>query len=305
MSARQKGFPVRYTLFMQKAVLILALALAASLLFAGAALCAEVAIYPKNPRQGDAAAVVVKGVGGEASIKALGREFTLYPYGGEMLGLMAVERDTKPGEHEVEIAAPGGKTLAKLKFRVEKRAFVEQHLKVDEKTVELSAEDLARADREKELINRALGARSPKTLWAGEFLRPVKGEVSSTFGLKRFYNGKGRSYHGGLDIAAPKGEPVKAAANGTVALAGDLFFTGNSVFVDHGHGLVTAYFHMDELFAGNGERVERGDILGKVGSTGRSTGPHLHWSVYVCGVKVDPESLNAALAKIPRKAEKP
>lgn len=278
---------------------VLALATLAILSYAGEAFCASLRFSPAKPRQGDVVAVWVEKVDDAqpgARLSAFGREFPLMPSGGGYFGLIAVDHDVKPGSHTVEAAKSGGRVVS-AKLTVAKRSFEEQHLKVDKKTVDLSKEDEERAERERVRINEALSARTPEKLWTGGFARPTGGEVSSTFGLKRYYNGKAKGYHGGLDIAAPRGAPVRAAGSGRVVLAGDFFFTGNTVFVDHGYGLLTAYFHMDELAVKDGERLEEGRIVGRVGSTGRSTGPHLHWSVYVSGVKADPESLLLVLGK--------
>lgn len=278
---------------------VLALAALAILIYAGEAFCAAIRFSPAKPRQGDVVAVWVEKVDDVepgARLSAFGRDFPLMANGKGYFGLIAVDHDVKPGSHPVEATGSGGRVVS-AKLTVAKRSFEEQHLKVDKKTVDLSKEDEERAERERVRINEALSARTPAKLWTGGFARPAGGEVSSTFGLKRYYNGKAKGYHGGLDIAAPRGAPVRAAGSGRVVLAGDFFFTGNTVFVDHGYGLLTAYFHMDELAVKDGERLEEGRIVGRVGSTGRSTGPHLHWSVYVSGVKADPESLLSVLGK--------
>lgn len=265
---------------------------------------AKVVFYPAEPRQGELAAISISGYkaakGEKASAVLLDRSFPLVANGkGELEGFIAVDRDAKPGKFELKILRGGGdgsQPLLSVKVGVGSRKFVEQHLKVDEKMVKLSPEDEARAARERVLINAAIGARSDADPMGSGYGRPVRGETSGVFGSRRFYNGRAGSYHGGLDIAAPKGETVHSTGGGKIVLAGDFFFTGNSVFVDHGGGLVTGYFHLDELSVKEGARVQPGEALGKVGSTGRSTGPHLHWSVYLCGVKVDPESLLAATA---------
>lgn len=254
---------------------------------------------PARPRVGEVALVTVSGVsigpGETASARLLDHEFPLRTVReGELTGLVAVERDAKPGSHKLEILLTSGKTsrVAQVfKVKVTSRKFEEQWLKVDQKTVELSMADEERALKERELIAAAIAGRTSEFFYEAGFERPLEGRVSSTFGLKRFYNGKARSYHGGLDIAAPAGEVVRSSSEGVVAISGDFFFTGNSVFVDHGQGLYTAYFHMESRAVEAGQKLAKGGVVGRVGSTGRSTGPHLHWSVYLCGVKVDPESL--------------
>ena len=116
----------------------------------------------------------------------------------------------------------------------------------------------------------------------------MEGRLSSPFGLRRFFNGQPRKPHSGLDIAAPEGSPVRAPADGTVITSGRYFFNGNTVFLDHGQGLVTMYCHLSEIRVQPGQAVRQGEIIGKVGMTGRVTGPHLHWSVSLNNVRVEP-----------------
>ena len=154
-----------------------------------------------------------------------------------------------------------------------------------------SPEALRRIREEREEIRAALARVTPEWLPRGAFLRPREGRVTSPFGQRRLFNGELRSRHTGLDLAGARGEPVRAAARGRVALTGNFFFAGNAVFVDHGLGVFTGYFHLSEIAVGAGETVEAGARLGAVGATGRVTGPHLHWSLYVNGVALDAGTL--------------
>ena len=120
---------------------------------------------------------------------------------------------------------------------------------------------------------------------------PVKGRITTEFGVRRVLNGKQRSPHSGVDIAAKVGTPVKASNGGKVLLAGSLYLSGNTVVVDHGWGMITLYAHLDRIAATKGQLVERGDTVGTVGMTGRATGPHLHFGAFIRGVKVDPLQL--------------
>ena len=167
-----------------------------------------------------------------------------------------------------------------------------QHIEIeDDAQVHLSAEDLARVQRENERIDALWSRRGPR-LFELPLAPPLDPLPSGgRFGARRFFNGEPRSPHSGADYEAPAGAPVKAVADGVVALTGDHFFAGKSVFIDHGDGLITMYFHLSEIGVEEGERVERGRVVGKVGSTGRATGPHLHFAVRWRGERVDPGML--------------
>jgi len=220
------------------------------------------------------------------------REFPLWPSGdGSWEGFGAVDRDLSPGASTVQVVDRAGQLVAQARIEVRSRPYGIQEIRVDPRMVHPKGEDAERARREARLIRAVLGTITPRRLWSNGFSLPARGPVSGPFGVRRVYNGTPRGYHTGLDIAAPRGSPVRAAASGRVALARELYYTGNTVFLDHGLGLYTAYFHMDSLSVEEGQRVRAGTVLGTVGSTGRSTGPHLHWGVYVAGVKVDPLSL--------------
>jgi murein DD-endopeptidase MepM/ murein hydrolase activator NlpD len=179
----------------------------------------------------------------------------------------------------------GGRELA---LRVQPKQYAVQQLKVAPKHVQLSPEDLARYEREREhllLVLQHWSTTPPPTL---QLLLPVPGRRSSSFGLRRVFNGEARSPHSGMDIAAPVGTPVAAATAGEVIDTGEYFFNGRTVIVDHGQGFLTLYCHLDEVGTSVGARLAAGDGIGTVGATGRVTGPHLHFSVYLNAAAVDP-----------------
>jgi len=171
------------------------------------------------------------------------------------------------------------------------KAFPEQRLTVESKYVNPSKSAAARADRERQKLGAIYARRTPLPPPAAPFVRPVPGEPTSEFGLKRIFNGEPRSPHPGLDLRAPSGTPVLCAGPGTVALAADLYYSGNTVVVDHGGGLFTVYAHLSVLEAKEGARVEAGETIGLSGATGRVTGPHLHWGARVGDAIFDPRGL--------------
>ena len=166
-----------------------------------------------------------------------------------------------------------------------------QKLTVDKKYVDPPAAQMERIKADRELVRKTLAAYTPERLWTLPFERPVPGDVSSLFGLKRVFNGQPRGLHRGLDLRGAEGTPIVACADGRVALTGDLYFSGNVVYINHGEGVFTAYLHMSKILVAKDQAVRKGEVIGLVGATGRVTGPHLHLSLLVQGVSVDPQPL--------------
>lgn len=189
-------------------------------------------------------------------------------------------------------ATVNGKTVSmERKLPIKYKKYPEQSLSVDSRFVQLSKKDLERSKRERAETLPVLKAFTPKRFWTLPFERSVpgnlRGGISSYFGLRRVFNGEPRGHHRGLDLRASQGTPIRACADGIVAIAADHFFSGNVVYIDHGQGVVTLYAHMSRIAAKPGQSVKAGDIIGYVGSTGRVTGPHLHLGLCVQGVSVD------------------
>lgn len=207
----------------------------------------------------------------------------------------------------IPLSAKTGKQQLKLKgrsqtvpFEIKSKNYAEQHLTIENKRkVNPSPEDLKRIRGERGRINTALRHWQQQDVVDTRFILPVTGRLSSPFGLRRFFNEQPRKPHSGIDIAVPEGTPIVAPAAGRIIDDGDFFFNGNSVFIDHGQGLVTLYCHMSRIDVKPGQRVARGETIGAVGQTGRVTGPHLHWSVSLNDARVDPglffEDLDALL----------
>lgn len=202
--------------------------------------------------------------------------------------------DAEPGPRTLEIDTLT--ETAKLTYDVVHRDYPEQRLRTsNRRMVDPDPADLERINRETATMRAAYALRTPMAESPVPFVKPVEGRHSSPFGLRRFWNDQPRSPHSGLDIAANTGTPIQSPAPGIVAATGDYFFNGNTVLVDHGAGLVTMYCHMHSIGVEEGQAVARGEVLGQVGATGRSTGPHLHWSVSLGGVRIDPERMMAVL----------
>lgn len=208
--------------------------------------------------------------------------------GGEWIALVGIALATKAGSTlHVETARADG-ALERHDLKVTPKAYTSQHLKVPPGKVELSPEDQARYERERVHLAgvlRTFSEQAPSTL---AMMQPTPGRRSSSFGLRRFFNGQARNPHGGMDIAAPEGTPVVAATAGRVIDAGDYFFSGRTVILDHGAGLLSLYAHLSAVDAAVAQHVAAGTPIGKVGATGRVTGPHLHFSVYLNAAAVDP-----------------
>lgn len=222
--------------------------------------------------------------------------------GSSAFAFLAVPADEPPGAAMVRITATARDSTpltARAAFTILAKEFPLQCLTLPESQVTLSKKNLARHRREKKQIDTVLGGLRPEKLWRNRFQAPVPGTLISPFGVRRRINGKPRSSHSGVDLRAKTGEPVHACSDGLVILTGSHFFAGNSVYVDHGMGIVSMYFHLSQISVTPGDHVAAGQIVGLAGSTGRSTGSHLHWGVRVNGCTVNPLSLIAVSALAP------
>lgn len=199
--------------------------------------------------------------------------------------IVGIALGTSPGEQTLQIEKPP----IPVHFTVNDKQYEIQRITIkDKRKVVPNKQDLKRISREKQRIDAALAHWNNHSVTSLDFIMPVSGELSSPFGLRRIFNGLPRKPHSGLDIAAPQGTPVKAPLEGVVIDTGEFFFNGNSVFIDHGQGVVTMYCHLNRIDVKKGQHVAQGEIIGHVGMTGRATGPHLHWGVSLNNARVDP-----------------
>jgi murein DD-endopeptidase MepM/ murein hydrolase activator NlpD len=209
-------------------------------------------------------------------------------------GLIGIDMSTSPATYEIKVIATDGENRvysSTLSLRVEKVDFGTQALSLPPSMVDLDAKTLKRVNQEARRLEALFQTSRDERLWEDVFILPVEGKISTEFGLNRSINGQQRSQHTGVDLRAEEGTSVLASNHGVVVLVDELFFSGKSVILDHGWGLYSMYFHLSEALVREGNRVRTGAILGRVGSTGRSTGPHLHWGIRMNRARVDPFAL--------------
>ncbi len=201
--------------------------------------------------------------------------------------VVGISLSTNPGTERLHIEDDNGSRT--VSFEVRDREYPEQRITLEnERMVNPYEDDLDRIRRESTRIRKALTGWRDEDSPALGFRLPVEAPESSAFGLRRYFNDQPRKPHSGIDLAAEAGTPVRAPADGVIADTGDFFFNGNTVFIDHGQGLVTMYCHLSDIATSPGDRIRAGETIGSVGETGRVTGAHLHWSVSLNGNMVDP-----------------
>jgi murein DD-endopeptidase MepM/ murein hydrolase activator NlpD len=209
-------------------------------------------------------------------------------------GWTMIALDQEPGSAAIELSGTSrdGRAVASTRaLNIAPKEFPEEHLEVESKYVEPPKEVQERLARERKKLRAMYKVRRPVERVGAPFIRPVPGEPTSTFGKRRFFNGKPRSPHPGLDLRAAVGTPVHASGPGEVVIAQDLYYSGNVVIIDHGGGLFTLYAHLSELGVAEGDVVEAGELVGLSGATGRVTGPHLHWGAKIGNRPFDPTAL--------------
>ena len=209
------------------------------------------------------------------------------------IGLLGIDMQDEPGTYELVVEVKQGEQAKQLSFNVlvAKEKFAVEHLTLPKEKVDLDEKATARWKAEQEQVKQALAENSRLKLWHSNFMEPVNGKRTGIFGSVRIMNGKPRNPHNGEDIGAPMGAEVAATNDGVVRLTVDHIFSGRGVFIDHGMGFYSMYFHLSEILVTDGDLVKAGQIIGKVGATGRATGPHLHWGVKLNGARVNPYSL--------------
>jgi murein DD-endopeptidase MepM/ murein hydrolase activator NlpD len=252
----------------------------------------EIRAVPSSPRPGEVIFVTLSTDRelARAACSWNGKSYAFLPEEAAYRVHLPVPAGLKPGGHHATVywrEADGECGKQTLPLEVRARKFGIQRLKLSAKQErKYSSPDTAREYR---LIGAALDLVSEQRYWQGNFLKPVQGRISTAYGLQRYVNGHFDYRHKGVDLAAPRGTPVQAAADGVVSLADDSFLLhGQTVIVDHGQGVATLYLHLSRILVTPGESVQQGQVIGEVGDSGVATGPHLHYGVYVYHEAVDP-----------------
>jgi len=259
---------------------------------------AAVRISPGSPEQGDILLLTLDGVPAvrEVVVNFLGRDLILRSSaeGGAPLAFVGVDFAQSPGPRRMRVEfryADGTRgTVLKTLF-LRSRTFRSKRLQLPEQFVEPPPEALERIARDSKLLAAVYAVLTPRWLGDGRFVVPHAGPMRNNFGERRILNDRKKSVHAGLDIDAALGDPIVASNAGKVVLAEDLYYSGNTVILDHGLGVFTIYLHMSKLLVRTGDSVAKAAVLGEAGSTGRSAGPHLHWAVKVFDSRVDPQAL--------------
>lgn len=258
----------------------------ALVLLAGTAAAAEL---PRHQPVPGGVAVIELGPATAArpEVRFDGRQVMVAKQDGHWYAVIGLALGTEPGKYGLTATFDG--QAQHYTLLVQPHEYESQYITLKNKRmVNPYADDLDRIRAERVRQDKSLASFSPIADPATRFILPVEAPQSSSFGLRRFFNEQPRSPHSGIDLAAAKGTPILAPARAIVLDTGNFFFNGNTVFLDHGQGLVTMYCHMSEIAVSPGDVVEQGAVIGKVGATGRVTGPHLHWGVSLNDVRVNP-----------------
>lgn len=219
--------------------------------------------------------------------------------GDTWLALVGIDLTTKPGTFPTTVTAtlPAGMASTTKSLTVAPKQFPTRRLTVNPAMVNPPPTAIDRIKRDTEKINNVYRSPTMEPIWSGPFARPVLDAANSRFGSRSVFNNTRSSPHTGADFSSPAGRPIRAPNRGRVRLAEDLYFSGNTVILDHGLGLFSLFAHLSAFKVQEGDTVATGDIVGLVGATGRVTGPHLHWAVRATGARIDPLSLLAVLGR--------
>jgi murein DD-endopeptidase MepM/ murein hydrolase activator NlpD len=233
-------------------------------------------------------------------VRVFGREVSAFAIDDHTWrGLVGIDLDVRPGTYQASIDVDDGRVKTTCDIVVKPRVFPTRRLRVDAAFVNPPASERERIALEAKLLDEIWRAPSSKRLWTTPFVRPVADAANSRFGTRSVYNGVLRTTHGGADFLSASGTPIHAPNAGRVVVARNLYFSGNTVIIDHGLGLFSLLAHLSAFEVSEGDVVAAGQLVGRVGATGRVTGPHLHWAVRASGARVDPLAVLAVLGDAP------
>jgi murein DD-endopeptidase MepM/ murein hydrolase activator NlpD len=259
----------------------------AAWLLAASLICDAAELPQQRPAPGGIVRVALGSAGTAPHAHLDGVPLLVVRDGDQWTAIVGIALAARPGPAAIDVQRDDG-TRGRMPFTIQPYRYREQRLTVAPGQVDLSKDDLARYERERAHLTEVTATFSATPPASLLLRQPTPGPRSSSFGLRRVFNGQSRNPHSGMDIAAPVGTPVVAPAAGRVIDTGDYFFNGNTVWLDHGAGLLTMYCHLSAINVKVGDEVAAGAVLGAVGATGRVTGPHLHWSVGLNRAMVDP-----------------
>ena len=270
------------------------IAYAAALFVSASALAA----LPKNSAVPGGVLVIDVGAADAAApqVRWQDRQVLVIADAGRFKAVVGLALAVEPGDYKLEVTDATG-TKKSLPVKIAAKKYREQRHTVAPGQVDLSPEDAARVEKEQKRQRETLDTFSTTLPATFTLKQPVPGERSNSYGSRRLFNGQPRNPHSGMDIAAATGTPIVAPADGVVLDTGDFFFNGNTVWIDHGRGFITMYCHLSAYAVKKGDVVKTGQQIGKVGATGRVTGPHLHFGVLLNGASVDPALFLAPVAK--------
>lgn len=267
---------------------MLSVFIAATAALAGPSSNPLISLSPGKVGPGDILLVTVRNVQGPVEGTFAGKKIFFNPSNDSYKAIIGIDLLSEPGTYALDIAAGSG--ALKRSVMVSKKKYPIQRLTLPRGMVELSPENEARVERDQKKF-AALWPVQNRRAWDGNFINPREGAIVTKFGVKRFINKIPKNPHTGVDVDANEGDEVRAPNSGVIALVDDMFYSGNSIVVDHGQGIYTMFFHLSGILVAPGQAVKKGEVIGLVGSTGRSTGAHLHWGARVQGARVDPLQL--------------
>jgi len=250
----------------------------------------DINITPEEPKQGDVILIRIGHYDGETPEGSfLGKKLHFFKsVSGDFLSLAGIDMKTTPGEYNLTLNID--EKITEKKINVVSGLFEIQRLTLPQKMVDLDHKTLKRVEAELTRLAKLWPIMNEK-LWESRFIMPLQGAVIGSFGAKRIINHQEKSPHSGIDIRAKEGDPIIAPNNGRIVLIDEQFFGGKTIVIDHGYGIYSMFYHLSKIEVHLNQKVKRGDLIGLAGSTGRATGPHLHWGVRLHGQRINPLSL--------------